>query len=218
MKFKSLPQGWHDISYSKGLKALEADNEVERLSVLSGVSCEELRASTDIDSIFYFTHAFTFLNSLPEGAFPNSVKFGSERIVFPFVNYSDEFDLGHCSVGQVEDMQGVLVRMNKEFIGEEERVLTEGELLQICPHVVAIYLQGIIEEYDGKKADMLVKRVKDEISFKDCVSMGYFFFKRLSGLMSGQRSRLQKRHSSLRRLRLAFSGLMQRLGCTVQLT
>lgn len=217
LKLKKLPEGWHDISFSKGLKALECTNEVERLSVLSGRSVEEIRASTDIDSIFYFTNAITFLNSLPEIAFPNSVKFGSDRIVFPFVNYADEFDLGKVSVGQVEDMQGILIKMSKEFIGEEERDLNEFEMLQICPYVVAIYLQGF-DSYDGDKANALVKRVKEELSFKDCVSMGYFFFKRLTGLMNGHPNRLKMRHSSLRRLRLGFMVLIQRLGFTVQLT
>jgi hypothetical protein len=218
IKFKQLPRGWHDISFEKGLKALEADNEVERLAILSDRSAEEIRKSTDIDSIYYFTHAITFLNSLPDAAFPRSVKMGKDRILFPFVNYSDEFDLGDVAVGQVEDMQAILVKMNKEFVGDEERELTSAELLKICPHVVAIYLQGIIEDYDGQKAMMLVKRVQTELSFKDCVSMGYFFFKRLGGLMTGQLSRLQNRDSRLRKLRLACSSLIQRLGYTVQLT
>ena len=218
IKFKQLPRGWHDISFEKGLKALEADNEVERLAILSDRSAEEIRKSTDIDSIYYFTHAITFLNSLPDAAFPRSVKMGKDRILFPFVNYSDEFDLGDVAVGQVEDMQAILVKMNKEFVRDEERELTSAEMLKICPHVVAIYLQGIIEDYDGQKAMMLVKRVQKELSFKDCVSMGYFFFLRLGALMTGQQSDWQNRASRLRRLRRAWCGFLQRLGYTPRLT
>lgn len=210
-----MPSGWHEVNYKKAFEILSnKPNEIKTLSILSGKTEKEIRTSSDSNTLYYFFTAFEFLGRLPEhiNEFPNSVKLGVDHLVFPFVSYADEFDLGQCEVGQVEDMLALIVKMNKEFIGDEERELTDIELIQIFPYLVAIYIQRILDgKYIGKKAIKLVDRVKEELSFKEITCMGAFFLNRLTYLKNGSMKELKRRNSIQRKLKLALKNLIQRM-------
>ncbi len=211
-----MPTGWHEINYNTAIEILEGDlNEIQTLALLSNKTEEEIRESTDIETIYYFINAFMFVKNLPQkiNEFPRSIKLGEDRIIFPFVSYADKFDLGKADVGQVEDMLLMITKMSTEFMLEQDRTeLTEIELIQITPFLVAIYLQKILEgKYDGDKAMILVDRIKKELSFKEVVSTGYFFLNRLPSFKTGQLNVLRKYHSIPRRLRRGFLNLMQAL-------
>lgn len=211
-----MPTGWQDINYNKAIQILTSEmSSVEMLALLSNKTVKQIRAATDIKTIFYFVNAFTFINRLPEkiNEFPRSVVFGPDRLVFPWVSYADEFDLGKADVGQVEDMIEMLKTKSAEFIGDEDRELLEPlELIQITPYFVAIYLHKILEgEYDGEKAMKLVERVKEELSFKEVVSIGTFFLTKLPNYINGSPSVWKQYNSSLRRLKRAWKNLIQRL-------
>lgn len=211
-----IPSGWHEVNFNKAMEILEGElNEVQTIALLTDKSEKEIRQSTDMATIYYFINTFLYLHQLPLklNEFPRSIKLGYDRIVFPFVNYGDEFDLGQADVGQVEDMIMIMTKMNKEFIDDSERTeLTELELAKITPYLVAIYIQKMLDtEYDGAKALELVDRVKEELSFKECLSMGYFFFIRLQSYKNGSPSVWKSYHSRVKRLKRALSGLMQRM-------
>ncbi len=212
----NIPSGWHEVNFNKALEILEGElNEVQTIALLTNKSEKEIRQSTDMSTIYHFINTFLYLHQLPQklNEFPRSIKLGVDRIVFPFVNYGDEFDLGQADVGQVEDMLMIMVKMNKEFIGESERTeITELQLAKITPFLVAIYLQKMLDtEYDGEKAMLLVDRVKEELSFKECLSIGYFFLIRLEHYKNGSPSVWKLYHSNLRRLKRVLSGLIQRM-------
>ncbi len=210
-----MPSGWHEINFNNAIEILEGNlNEIQTLALLSNKTEEEIRESTDIETIYYFINAFLFIKNLPQkiDEFPRSVKMGDERIIFPFISYADQFDLGKADVGQVEDMILMITKMSREFTDDEERELTEMELIKITPYLVAIYIQKIIEtKYNGERAMELVERIKKELSFKEVVSTGYFFLNRLPSFKTGQLNALRKYYSIPRRLKRGFLNLMQAL-------
>ncbi len=211
-----IPSGWHEINYNKALLIIDGElNEVQTLALLTDKTEKEIRDSTDIQTIFYFINTFQYIHKLPKqvNEFPRSVKLGIDRLIFPYISYGDKFDLGQADVGQVEDMLMIMVKMNNEFIGDEDRTqLTPLELIKITPFVVSIYLQKLLDgEYDGKKAMKLVDRVKEELSFKECLSIGYFFLNRLNSYRSGLPNTLKVYHSKRKKFKRVLSNLMQRM-------
>jgi len=218
----NLPTGWHDISFEKGIDILSNEyNEVKTLSILSGESEDKIRDSTDIDTIYYFANAFTFLNKLPDtmGEFPLSIKLGDERILMPYI--VDKFDLAETSFGQVGDMELMIKKMCKtspegEKVTKEELIQMGIEQMNTAPYLVAIYLYKIVHyKYDGKEAMKFVERIKKEMSFKDVVSMGYFFLQRLPAFRSGSNQSLltllSMKRRLLRVLKLSIRHLVYRL-------
>jgi len=210
-----VPSGWHEISYNKAMELLEGEyNAVETLAILSNKTPEEIRKSTDIETIFYFTNTFLYLKQLPGTDYPRSIQMGVDLIKFPA-----PIDLGNAEVGQVEDMQAIIMNMNKEFIGDETRELTEIELIKIMPYIAAVYIQKLLEgEYDGNRAQALVPRIKEEVSFKAITGMGYFFLSRLTDLMNGPESEWQKAHLTRKRWKRVFRNSMKRLAYMLHLT
>ncbi len=210
-----MPTGWQEIPFDKGLKIIEGDlDSIQAIALLTNKTEKEIRQATDAETIYYFASAFSYLSELPTklNEFPKSIQLGVDKILFPFVSYYDEFDLAKAEVGQVEDMQAILIKMSSEFTDGEERVLTTKEIIKICPYIVALYIYRFLHsEYDGEKALLMVDRVKTELSTKEVLSMGYFFLKRLPGLMSGQTARWRKYNSLPQRLKRALLNLMQRL-------
>ncbi len=208
----TMPSGWHDIPYKIGYKILSENLDViQTASLLTGLSEEEVKRSEDV---IIWMSAFTFLQNPPDrfNEFPRSVKLGVDRLVFPFVSYADEFDLGQAEVGQIEDMRALYAEREKEIKGEEERDLTDIEFISTMPVMCAIYLQKILDgAYDGEKALRLEDRVKEELSMKEVVSMGAFFLSRLSNLIYGSTTKLSQRNTMKRKLVLGLKNLMQRL-------
>ena len=165
----SLPSGWGQVPYWKAEKLIRDNpSPVAALALLADVDVKDLRKSKDVHFLF---DTLTFINKLPEDGFPASVVYEHERYPLPWVNLSDEFDLGECEVGQVEDMQLIISQKVKEFMGEEERSLTDLEAIEIIPYIVAIYIQKVVDgSYDGKKSQKIVDKVK-EMSFADVYTM-----------------------------------------------
>ena len=221
----SLPSGWHEVPFDKGVTILEGEmSEVEIMSLLSGVDKKELEESTDFETIFYLMNAYTFLKTLPDlttPQIPRSVKFNNDIVIFPHVIYSDKFDLGKISVGQIKDMEMVITNMLYQ-IGEdgiEKKEVTNFETIRICPYLVAIFLQKVIDKkYDYDKAMKMVDEVSRQLSFKEVIHMGYFFLQRLSVLRLGSRKGSLKLGSMKRRFRRALMSLMQRMGLTPRWT
>ena len=215
-RFK-MPSSWQEISFNLGFKLITEElNEIQIFSQLSGLTEKEIKDSTDFENLYHFINAFTFLKELPGNLerpeMPKTCKLGGRLIIFPYVLYADTFDLGKCSVGQVKDMEQVITSMTKEFIGEEERELSNDEVIQIMPYVVSIYVQMLLDhEYDYAKAMKLVDEVKDKMSFKEVLNIGSFFLQRLIELNSGQAVRLRNRSLILRKLKRGWQRLIQRL-------
>jgi hypothetical protein len=215
IRFK-MPSSWQDVSFKAGLDILKSgDSDIKLLSRLSGVSVDDLSNATDFEELFYFINSFTWLGTLPlkeSPEMPRSVKMGGRLIIFPHVVYNDKFDLGNASVGMVKDMEAVLTNKTREILNGEERELTNIELIEILPFIVAIYLQKVIDRnYDYEKAMRLVDEVSNQMSFKEVLNIGYFFLQRLIVLNNGQKTKRTKASLILKRLKRAWWNLGQRL-------
>lgn len=216
-----LPSDWSEVPYGKGVIIIEdRPNEIETMALLSGVEIGKIRDSTNFETIYYLMSAYDFLNKLPDLSRPRmplSVVLNGSRIVFPNVLYGDKFDLGEISVGQVKDMQMIIENMVTAYIGEtlegqEPRGLTELETIKICPYLVAIYLQKIIDrQYDYKKAMKLVSVISDQLSFYEVTNIGYFFLQRLTELRTGSKINYQKPRSIKRKLMRGWWTLTERM-------
>jgi hypothetical protein len=215
----TMPSSWQDINFRTGMKILsEKLSELQLMALLSGIPEKELEESTDLETIYHFIGAFTYLTRLPANVenpeMPNSVKFGDRLVIFPFVLYADKFDLGKCSVGQVKDMEMIISQKTKE-ITDGTRDLTELELLTIMPYVVAIYFQSLLDQkYDYDKAMKLVPEIEEKLSFKELINIGYFFFRRLIALNNGLSKGHRKQSSMIKKLKRGFWSLTQRLAST----
>lgn len=216
LKFKSsglrftLPSGWHEVPYIKGLQIISSKKkDLEVMALLmkdldgNDISLDKIKSSTDLTTIHYVKESLLFLKELPIKKYPEFPKKVFD-IELPYVNYADHFDLGQCTVGQVEDMKSKL--KNKKFKNDIETI-------EIFPVLCAIYLQPIIDNsnYDSKRINKITEKIEKELDFKTVINMGNFFLQRLHVLVNGQMKELRRAHSLRMRLRLAFSNLLQRL-------
>lgn len=198
-----VPDGWHEVSFNTALKLFRSPElkDYEILALLCDVPVEAVRNSTDLENVSMYVNSLLFLKSLPiknNPEFPNRVN----KHILPWVNYSDKFDLGKCTVGQVEDMKYLIANKGSEEIDQ----------LESCIDLVSIYMDGIEnKEYDYSRAISNVKRYGDEIDFKTVLNMGLFFLMRLSALSNGSASRWLKVPTLARRSWLVFMSWVQRL-------
>ena len=206
----TIPKGWHEVSFDNAIKLKEEDlTPVQILSLLSGVSEEKIKNSTDLTTIYYLANSVLFLNSWPlkkEPEFPKQV-LGHK---LPWVSYYDKFDLGGCNVEQVADMQAFITNQHKE-IGQDN--LTDLDVVKMFPAICAIYLQPIIhsETYDYDKAILYSRVIKSTLDFKTVYNMGAFFLMKLQGLINGSDKELQKQNTLRMRFKRAYWNLVQRL-------
>lgn len=217
----SLPSGWHEVPFWQGVRIIEGNlTEIEIMSLLSGVDKQELEESTDFETIYYLMHAYTFLKAMPDLStpqIPRSIKFNGDTVIMPHVLYSDKFDLGKISVGQIKDMEMTITNMlydlNEE--GIEKKEVSNMDTIKVCPFLIAIFLQKIIDKkYDYDKAMKMVDAISKELSFKEVIHMGYFFLQRLSVLRLGSQNGSLKLSWTKRKFRRVLMSLMQRMGLT----
>lgn len=206
----TLPDGWHHVPYNSAIKLKKGGlNSVQILSILSGVSEQKIKDSTDLTTIYHLTGTMLFLNTWPvkkEPEFPKQV-FGHR---LPWVSYYDNFDLGGCNVEQVADMQQYITSKQKEL---KEEDLTDLDVVKMFPVVCAIYLQPIVqgEKYDYNKALKYANVIESKLDFKTVYNMGAFFLKKLNALINGYQIESPNQNTLKKRFKLAFMNLVQRL-------
>jgi len=225
-KVINMPSGWYEVPFYKGVEIFEGKlNDVEILALLADSDVDDIRNATDTESIFYLLSAFRFLRELPQSLkrphMPKSINIDDNHVIFPHVIYGDKFDLGNACVGQITDMEMILLNMGTEFREDEDeenkdRPFTELETIKMCPPICAVYIQKIIDKaYDYEKAMKLSKNIEKHLSFDMTLNIGYFFLKKLIDLNDGKKADLQKHLSIARKLRRGLMNLMSRLGLTL---
>lgn len=210
MRFKksnlsfTLPSGWHDVPFNKAFEIITQDlTDLQIISILTGHSVKLLKQSTDLETIHYLKQSLLFLNEDPIKKNPEfPVKCMGKPL--PYVNYADKFDLGKVTVGQVEDMQAEIAKVDQE---------DEQGILQVFPVIIAIYMQPIYNNkpYDYDEAIGMVKDVEEQVDYKTMINMGSFFLRKLAGWSTGQKNSLQKVLSPLLKLKQVFSNYLQLL-------
>jgi hypothetical protein len=216
----SMPSGWADVTYKNAVHVLETNpNSVEVFALFTGMDVKEVEGLNKQDDIYYFLKGFPFLTSLPieeTPAIPRSITYEGERFLFPHVLFDDPYDFGDSEVGQIEDMKRIISDMAKDFIGEEERDITNLEMVKMFPAVVAIYIQPIVSPYNNKdssskyhykRAMKIADELQNELSFKEVVYMGNFFLQKLGSLSLGLKRVSRMRYLILKKWRQAYKTL-----------
>lgn len=185
-----FPDGWHDVPYDKALKIIEGTlSDVEVFSLLTGMDKDRLLRLEKPKDVEIFMYGFPFLYGLPINDHPQipiTFKYGDQRYSLPHVLFNDPYDFGNCQVGQIEDMKAIIRKKIKEYVGDEEREMTNMEQIKLMRYVVAIFVQKIMDkEYSYDKSMKIADELGSNMSFKDVVSMGNFFLRKLIGLKSG---------------------------------
>ena len=203
----NLPDGWHEVSFNLGLKIVsqKINDPLKLMSLFTKYSEEKLKQSTDLETIYLMMDTLLFLKqdpikNLPE--FPYKVL----DIDLPWVSYHDSFDLGGCSVGQVEDMKAYI----QNNLPKDSK---DVDVLEISLALVAIYLDPYLNksDYDYNRAIKSISSLGDKLDYKTVINMGGFFFEKLKGLTVGQVRGLKRRDTIRRKLTLVFRNLLQRL-------
>ncbi len=211
-----MPDGWHDVKYNDAINIIENNlDAVSIFSLFSGLDKKTVRNLNKRKDISYFLQGFPFLNKIPlqeTPQIPRSLIYKGSRYYFPHVFLDDEYDFGESEVGQIEDMKAIIVNQTKEFTGDEDRLLTNLELMKLFPPVVAIYIQPIIEqEYNYKRAMKLADEIQKELSFKEIIFMGNFFLLKLGTSTSGLKTGLRPLNWIKKKSKLAFRTLIRTL-------
>ncbi|NRA94436.1 MAG: hypothetical protein HRU26_17525 [Psychroserpens sp.] len=198
-----IPDGWHEVSFEKGFQIVSTEmKDIDVLSLISGIPVKTLNEQTDLESISYFVNSLLFLKTLPlkrNPEFPSKVN----GVELPWINYGDKFDLGKCTVEQVEEMKQLIRETNPK---------NDIETFEIFPTLCSIYLYPILtnKPYDHDEAFNYVPKV-EQIDFKTIINMGSFFLLKLSVLESGQANEWQIHRTAWRKFKRALSRLTQRL-------
>lgn len=204
-----VPAGWHEVPWKVGFELFKNPNhsDVEIMSMLTGVSENEIRSVNDKGVISKLLNTFLFLQCPPSREnveLPKVVKIKDEFYHLPFVVYNDPYDLGNATIGAVEDIKVAFSSAIKDI--EEPRMI---DYMSAYPTVCAIFLQTI-KGYDYDKAMKLVSDC-EELDFKTVYNMGNFFLNRLQSLRSGYQIKLYLANTIRKKLWRAYWILTQRL-------
>lgn len=213
-----MPTGWHEVSFNDAMTIkIEDLNHLQAFSLLSGIPYEEVRELEDYETVACFIEAFGFIKRWPdprEAEVPWSMKLGEKRLINPSIVYDDLKDMGKMNMGQIEDMKALYLKELTAIqdVEDEDWRPTETEILEIMPSIVAVFVQKIKDRrYDYQKAVELIPVIKEQMSFKDVTSMGYFFFQRLNALVSGSKKAYRKPNWIERKLKRGSRSLMMNL-------
>lgn len=181
-KFKgqtiSVATEWHELTYKQYLLILDTDGDLlKEISALTGVDYDLLKSADKINGVEHLIAASAFLRHEPQlNAFPDMI--GKYKLP---KNSEGTFDIQFESLAQFEDMRQLLIKATDLK-----------SQLRNYPSYIAIYLQKVRDgKYDFNKADEMVKEIEG-YSCIEVLTIGTFFFSKLTSLLSGIQSNSPK--------------------------
>lgn len=205
----SLPDGWHDVPFYKGLEIMKSNSEkIDAFCIITGLDKSFVRSLKDPSSIEYLMGTFLFLKDYTfKAEMPLSIIYDGDIIHIPNVDHDNPFDMGQAEVGQIEDME-VIIRSELKDVENIDAIRT----VEIMPKIISIYVQKLIDKhYDHRKAMSIVKTIEQTMSFKDVMCMGYFFLQKLKDYTNGFQSNYRKSSWMKRKLKQASTILTNHL-------
>jgi hypothetical protein len=190
-----IPTCWADVTYSQYVALIRSSSLTDHISIFTGIPRETLEAS-EIRNLEKISIALSFLSISPH--------FDRTELVGL---YHVPTDVTIQSLGQFEDLRGLLAKMPREVATLEDNELIADLYLSAC----AIYCQKV---RDGKYDYTKVSQVKDEISQYSCaevIGTGAFFLFRPLNISPPLTSRFRKFFRHLRRLIQALPGYRKTL-------
>lgn len=195
-KFR-IPTCWQDVTYRQYIELIKPHTFLDQIALFTGIDLEVLRKAELRNADEMLKH-LSFLNVPP----PFESK--PTMLVGPYTLPSDITTL---SLGQFEDLRGLLAKGPKKIEAPEDHLQMNDLYLEAC----AIYCQKLIYgEYDYTK----VPEVKEELKKYSCIEVistgAFFLFKPLNSLMN-TRTRSQNIRQRLKKLIQDFPGYQKTL-------
>ena len=171
-----FPTDWLDVTYAQYVALLEIGNSlIDYISFFTGIDKDTLYKA-ELKNVEAISLALSFLTIPPKLSDAPSMKVGP---------YILPVDITIKSVGQFEDLRGLLVKLPKSLHTPAEQKEVADLYLEAC----AIYCQKIAHgKYDYTK----VPEVKEELKRYSCIEVlqtGGFFLSRPLHLSTNTRTR-----------------------------
>lgn len=168
-----LPTGFHELSYAKYLRMLEAKNPIQTFAAMLGCPADVLdgaELTMEQEKLIYAS--LTWLNTAPvldTITPPPTVTLGG-------VEYKTPQNLELKSFGQRLAAQTIIQNAQTDGVKDVE----------ILPTLVAIYLQPLVHggRFDNTRIEEVTPLVLDA-SFDQVYNLGAFFLRKYYGLPSG---------------------------------
>lgn len=194
----NIPTQWADVTYNQYLRLLTCDNTLlAYINLFTGITRETL-AKAQLHNLEKISIALSFL-IIPPKYEPQPTK-----MVGP---YAMPKDVTIQSLGQFEDLRGLLRKLPADLSSIENRTFITDLYLEAC----AIYVQKIKDrEYDYTK----VPEVKEELrqySSTEIIQTGSFFLFRPLNLSRPTKTRSQNLRQRLKKLIQDFPGYQKTL-------
>lgn len=199
-----FPTIWGEVTYSQYIQLLKPPNSLPRcIHIFTGIPLETLEKA-ELKNLERISLALSFLTIPPK---PEA---GPTKMVGPFHLPKD---ITITSLGQFEDLRGLLSKMPKDETGKfliqttEDNLLLSDLYLEAC----AIYAQKIKDgSYDYSKVPLLKEELKNYSCIEIIQTGAFFLFKPLN-LLPPTTTRSQSIRQRLKRLIRAFPGYRKTL-------
>lgn len=195
-RFK-IPTDWQDVTYAQYVALIEPGSLPDHIALFTGIK-KEILLSAELRNVESISLALAFLTTPP--------KFHDKptMLVGP---YTLPEDITINSLGQFEDLRGLLNKIPKDLATKEGQFKIADLYLEAC----AIYCQKIIYgEYDYTK----VSEVKEELKRYSCmevISTGAFFLFKPLNISKHTKTRSQSIRQRLKKLIVDFPGYQKTL-------
>jgi hypothetical protein len=157
-----IPTSWYDVTFAQYIAIQSCDNTISAyISLFTGIPVETLEKA-ELHNLEKISIALSFLTLVPQ------YEAGPTKMVGPYVLPQD---VSIQSLGQFEDLRGLLGKLPKDLSSLENRLLISDLYLEAC----AIYVQKI---KDGSYDYLKVPQVKEELkqySSTEIIQTGSFF-------------------------------------------
>lgn len=157
----NIPTSWADVTYSQYIAILSTTTLLEHINLFTGIGMDIL-SKAELRNLEKISLALSFMSFAP--------KFESQptKMVGPYVLPKD---ITINTVGQFEDLRGLLKQVPKELTTKEDQLLLSDLYLTAC----AIYTQKVRDgSYDYNKAIEIKEQLKN-YSCVEVMQTGAFF-------------------------------------------
>lgn len=190
-KFK-IPTDWQDVTYAQYIEIPNQTGLPDYISLFTGIK-KEILLKAELRNVESVSLALSFMREIPIFSNAPTLKVG------PYILPQD---ITINSLGQFEDLRGLLAKMPKKV-----EIKDSDLYLEAC----AIYVQKIKHgEYDYTK----VAEVKEELKRYSCmevISTGAFFLFKPLNISKPTKTRSQSIRQRLKKLIVGFPGYQKTL-------
>lgn len=207
-----MPETVEELTWQQAKQLVQLDGEddfhVNLVAILTGISAEFWRETTDVDAFLQLAiECLHFLNN-----FRKETSFTDDRAMNPLVSIGEEQvqmpdDIGFESVGQYQDSIAYLAKWRNQYDEENHDVI---ETLNLYEKIFKIYLQPILQKKPYSHAEAMAINV-DAVRFIHLIQWSSFFLASLKSWKPGIKQNAPRNRTPLKSKLLAFLGWLKSL-------